>query len=240
MLHLDAGDLYDLSEAGRLLFADPERLRRWIRQHRIPGTEVDGELALPAAWVDAAAGRSPSDAETLKRYWLDRLAPAAPEARRPRKDTDALGDARLLTEDEAGRALFADPVRLRRLGTEGVLPSLLVDGRPRYDARLVQDMAEASEGRETPAAVAQRRDIVRHLSRYEYVSDLETDAPVRAVPTPPAKEEAVAAAPRAWSIPSDIRALASEPIAEEGETDGDESGSRLIRTEGFETADEDP
>ena len=61
MLHLDDVQLYDLSEAGRLLFKDPARLEREARLRKLPAVTVEQGLALPAPWVDAEAGVSAAD-----------------------------------------------------------------------------------------------------------------------------------------------------------------------------------
>jgi len=122
MLHLDDAQLYDLSEAGPLLFKDPVRLGREARIRAIPSARVGPALGLPAPWVDAEAGRSQADAISLATYWLGRLAPPAAGARKPVRSRTKLPVDLLLTPTEAAAALFATQPALERLGREGRLP----------------------------------------------------------------------------------------------------------------------
>lgn len=244
MLHVDADELYDLSEAGRILRVDPVRIRRWARTGKAPLVpRPQGGTALPRAWVDAETGLSPSDPEALLRFWRERLAPPAPHARRALRDVTQLTTRRLLSVEEASRGLHADAARIRRLDAEGVLPGLRVDGETRYDEALVALVAAGDE-----AGAEARRQDVADQARFEYVTDLTGGAAPPATQAPPAPAAAVAAAPRAWHLPEDIAAIESAPEEDPAEAESVESepvtsepvtGSRLIRTEGFETVDED-
>lgn len=238
MLHVDADELYDLSEAGRILRADPYRIRRWARTGGAPLVpRPRGRFALPRAWVDAAGGQSGSDPDALLGYWRERLAPPSVHARRTVRDLGELRLEPLLDAEEAGRRLHADLLRLRRLTAEGVLPALRIDGVPRYDALLVTRLAEGDE-----AGAAARREEVQEAARFEYATDLAAGATPPAPPPAPAPAEAVAAAPRAWHLPDDIASIESMPASadeEPAEAEPPSGDSRLIRTEGFETVDED-
>jgi len=141
MLPLDAAELYDLSEAARLLWVGPERIRRWIRLGRVPATRRETGLHLPRAWVDAACGQEATDEGAVRRYWLERLAPPRRAAGRPLRDRSKLETESLLTTAEAARRVFADEVRLERLAAEGALPALRLDGDTRYDETLVDLLA---------------------------------------------------------------------------------------------------
>ncbi len=236
MLPLDATELYDLPEAGRLLFADPARLRRWARQQRVPLYRGPGGDALPRAWVDAETGRTPTDADGLRRYWLERLAPPSPEAQRAQEDRERLPSERLLGESEAARSLFADAARLRRMAKEGSLPPLLVDGRVTYDGDLVQLAAEG-------ASLEARRAEVAAWGRFAYVTGLHAGAEPPPAIAKPAPAEAVAVAPHAWRIPKDVAEIHAPEIqalpASTPEEDPPAKG-RLLEADGFETIDEDP
>ena len=238
MLHVDADELYDLSEAGRILRADPVRIRRWARTGAAPLVpRSEGGAALPRAWVDAAGGRSGSDPEALLGYWRERLAPPSTHARRTLRDVTQLKVKALRTAEETARRLHADTARIRRLCAEGVLPSLRVDGEIRYDEVLVDLVARGDEA----GAAARRLELVE-AARFEYATDLTVGAVPPATRATPAPAEAVAAAPRAWHLPDDIAALDSLPSKEQAQGEPEEAppdGSRLIRTEGFETVDED-
>ena len=240
MLHVDADELYDLSEAGRILRADPVRIRRWARIGAAPLVpRPEGGPALPRAWVDAESGESGSDPAALLRYWCERLAPPSGHARRVLRDVTQLTLKSLLTAEETARRLHADAHRVRRLRAEGTLPGLKVDGAMRYDEALVSCLAEGDEA----GAEVRRREIAE-AARFEYATDLTVGAAPPPTQAPPAPPEAVAAAPRAWHLPDDIAALDSLPPGEAAESPAEEAeappeDSRLIRTEGFETVDED-
>lgn len=255
MLPLDAAELYDLSEAARLLWVGPGRIRRWIRIGKVPAVRRQAVWHLPRAWVDAACGREATDEEAVRRYWLERLAPPSREAARPLKDRTHLEAEALLTAGEVAPRVFADEARLARLAGDGTLPALRVDGATRYDAALVDLVAEAPEtqGAET------RRALVLAWARYEYATDLDRGAAPPPTATKAAPKEVTAAAPRAWRLPDDLRedladlppleagteAAEAPPAAEEpaetadASTDESTDGSRLIRADGFETVDED-
>ena len=237
MLHVDADELYDLSEAGRILRADPARIRRWARTGAAPLVPRPGGAAeLPRAWVDAAGGRSGSDPDALLGYWRERLAPPSAHARRALRDLARLEISPLLTAEEAGRRLYADAARIRRLGAEGVLPGLTVDGEVRFDEVLVDLITQGDE-----AGAAARRLEIADAARFEYATQLADGAAPPPTEAPPAPAEAVAAAPRAWHLPDDIAAIGSPPAQEEKAepSEAPPDGSRLIRTEGFETVDEE-
>lgn len=237
MLHLDDVQLYELSEAGPLLFRDPARLAREARIRRIPAARLGTDLGLPAPWVEAATGASAADPESVATYWLGRLAPPAPGARKPRRDRSRLPAESLVTPTEAARRLFATPPALERLDHEGRMPSLRVDGEVFYDGALIDRMA--AEDPDTDA-IESRRAEVRAWARYEYetapaptavapstvtpTSDPTTSEPSAATPA-----EEAPPAPAAFEIPAD---LGLEDI-DAGPT------SDLLDIEGFDTIDED-
>jgi hypothetical protein len=242
MLPLDATELYDLPEAARLLFADPARLRRWARQKRVPICRRPEGDGVPRAWVDAETGRVPTDAEAIRRYWLERLAPPSPEAQRAQEDRERLPADRLLDPEAAAREVYADRVRLRRLAEDGTLPALLVDGEVAYDAQLVELAAGAGDG--SASDLAARREEVARWSRLAYVTGLHAGAAPPPAIAKPAPRESTAVAPHAWRLPDDLGAEdAPEPDGdaerEAAETDTPE-GRRLLEADGFETVDEDP
>lgn len=240
MLQLDAVQLYDLSEAGRLLFRDPLRLRREARRLEIPSACAEQQLGLPAPWVEAESGASPADPEALKIYWLARLAPPSPDARRPLRARTRLPAETLLDAEEAAQRIFATPDALRRMDVEGVLPSLRVDGAVRYDAELTDLVARDDEGAEVRSAADARRGEILAWARFEYETAVEEKPPVQEdstpdfdavrTPAPEANTEVHASedAPAAYEIPTDLL----------GEIDT-LPPSRLIDVDGFDTIDED-
>lgn len=243
MLKSDAIDLFDLSEAGRLLFRDPARLAREARLRQIPATWVGERLALPVAWVEAEAGIQPVDPEAVRSYWIERLAPPSPDAHRATRERERLPVEELLTARDAARRVHADPLALRRLDLEGTLPSVRVDGVPHYDAQLTALVAEAEEStaEERRARTAQ----VRGWARFEYV----TVTPPGQTPRTPnsaggaarfevaesAPGEARVAEPGAFEIPTGLELDQIAPL-ESGPLD---PPSRLIEADGFDVVDED-
>jgi len=212
----DAPQLYDLPEAGRLLFKDPVRLERDIRRGRAPGTFRAGAWRLPAAWVTAASGHSEADAEALTLYWRTVLAPPSPDARRAERDAAALGGRSLIDAPEAARRLCVDARALDRLDREGVVPSLRVDGERRYDEVLVALEARAREGVDVGEELDGRRRDVESLRRHEYVSAPAPEAPrASVIPAPTAT---------AWRVP-------------DGLFDRSEA-SPLLEADGFDVVDE--
>jgi hypothetical protein len=235
MLRADATELYDLAEAGALLFADPARLRRLSEARRIPAAWVEEGLGLPVPWVEAEAGRSPEDPDALARYWLERLAPPAPEARRPVRDRASLAGLDLLTPSEAAARVCADPAALARMGSEGTLPALRVDGESRFDAALVALVAAEDGTPEAAAAADLRRSAVARLARFEYATGLSQGARPPATARREAPPAAAAVAPRAWTLPEDLVGPPAPPAGPPAEGPG-----RLIEAAGFEVAEEDP
>ncbi|MDJ0521133.1 MAG: hypothetical protein QNJ90_03565 [Planctomycetota bacterium] len=235
MLHLDDVQLYDLSEAGGLLFKDPARLAREARLRRLPATRVEAGLALPAPWVDAEAGVSDADPIALSTYWLARLAPPSANARRPRRSRESLEAAELLTPAEAARRLCATDAALARLDSDGTVPSLRVDDEVRYDAVLVDLVAREDEGEDVVAEAQERRTAVRAWARFEYGADETLPPPVaRPRPAAPAPEPTPLDedAPKAFEIPTDLG------LDDIGELD-EPPGPGLMEIDGFETVDED-
>jgi hypothetical protein len=232
MLHLDDVRLYELSEAGSLLFKGPAWLAREARQQAIPSARVGAALGLPAAWVEAEAGLSDSDPVSLGAYWRQRLAPPSAEARKPLRPRERLPAETLLEPQEAARRLCATPAALRHLEADGSLPALRVEGTVRYDGELVARIADADDGPEAAQAAEERRALVRDWARFEYASPAPMPAPAPAAPrTPPpasapTPEDAPADAPRAYEIPEDL-GFGDIPPA-----------SGLLEIEGFETHDE--
>ncbi len=249
MLQLDDVQLYDLSEAGGLLFKDPARLTREARQQAIPSARLPEGVALPAPWVEAEAGVSNADAISLCSYWLARLAPPSREARRPRRELDRLEAGELIDAAEAARRLCATPSALERLDREGVVPSLRVEDAVRYDAVLVdlvagEDDGDAEDLGAARAATEARRALVRGWARFEYgVVNLPPPAPIPVrMPTPtpsettdaePALSEPATDAPKAFEIPTDLGLDAIDDMLEEAPP------STLMEIDGFETVDED-
>lgn len=187
-------------------------------------------MAFPRAWVDAASGASAADADGLATYWRERLAPPPPEATRPLKDRAALEAETLLEADDAARRIAADERYLRRLAQEGVLPALRVDGGVRFDAGLTDLVA--AEAQADASRLASRRDQVAQWTRFEYASGLDAGAAPPPSTTRPAAAPTVAAAPRAWHLPTDLGEDLPEPTPQH-EREG------LAAAEGFETVDED-
>jgi len=267
MLHLDDVQLYDLSEAGALLFSDPARLTRLARLRRVPSALVEADLGLPSPWVEAESGRSGADPESLRGYWLERLAPPAPDVRRPRRDLARLPAESLLTADEAAARLYATAQALQRLTQDGTLPALRVEGAVRYDAALVDLVARADDGDEdgeaASAAAGARRAEVRSWARFEY--DGSTPEPPAASPAGAPRFEFPAAvrgakggsnfgesgspdpdppAPGAWQIPDDLGVQGIAPLeetgpGEAGQPEEAKPPSTLIDVDGFDTIDED-
>jgi len=246
MLHRDDVQLYDLPEAGGLLFKDPARLEREARLRKVPATWIDAGLALPAPWVDAAAGLSAADPEALASYWLARLAPPARTARKPRRPLEKLEVRGLLEPAEAARRLCATPTALARLDLDGTVPSLRVEDEIRYDATLVDLVARAEDGEsacgeDVRAAAEARRAEVRAWARFEYgVAEAAPPPPASfraSAPTPAPRLEAAPEAtdaPKAFEIPAD---LGLESIEDFPQSPG--PSSDLMQIEGFETVDED-
>jgi hypothetical protein len=238
MLQLDDVQLYDLSEAGALLFSDPARLRRQARLQQVPSARVDREIGLPAPWVEAESGRSGADPVSLRTYWLGRLAPPAGDARRPVRGRDRLPRPELLDPDETARRLHATARALRRLTADGTLPGLRVDGALCFDAELVDLVARQDEDAAAREAAAGVRALLCELARFEYRSETEP-APESPAAAPaafsfPSAEPAAPATPGpgADQIPDDLGMDAIEPLDER-------PPSTLIDVDGFETIDED-
>lgn len=233
MLHLDDVQLYELSEAGPLLFRDPARLAREARIRVIPSARIGSALGLPKAWVEAEVGTSGADPASVASYWLGRLAPPAPGARKPRRDRARLEADTLLEGAEAAERLFATRRALERLDREGRMPSLRVDGEVRYDATLVDLMAAEADD---PAAANARRELVRAWARFEYETAAAAKPPVPTVaeplpnppegaPTLPDETPPLDPAPAAFEIPEDLGL--------------DDIESDLLDIDGFDTVDED-
>lgn len=240
MLKSDAIDLFDLSEAGRLLFRDPVRLAREARQRRVPATWIGDRLAFPVAWVEAEAGVSAMDPEALRTYWLERLAPASPDARRAVRERERLPATSLLTAAEAARRVCADARALRRLDLEGTLPSIRVDGVPHYDEELTALVAQEGAGEDVDDALRARTAAVRGWARFEYatVARRQGDRTVPLEPRFSTDPEATASPPeaaRAFEIPSDLGLDAIDPLA----PDAPEPPPRIIEADGFDVVDED-
>ena len=241
MLQLDDVQLYELSEAGALLFSDPARLARRARLRQIPAARVAARIGLPAPWVEAECGRSGADPASLSGYWLERLAPPAADARRPRRARERLPAEALLTADETAARVCATAPALRRLTEDGTLPALRVEGELRYDAALVDLVATEDDA----DAAAERRALVREWARFEYETVLAPPAPAPlppaalpqppTFPSPPATEPAEPATPSpgAYEIPEDLAMDDIEPLPI------DAPKSDLIDVDGFETIDED-
>jgi hypothetical protein len=246
MLTVDASQFYDLPEAARLLWADPARLAREAALRAVPAARHEGSWVLPKPWVEAESGREPTDADALKAFWLERLAPPSFAARRTLRPRSRLPAERLLSPDEAARALFCDPARLERLDADGTLPALRVDGAPRFDADLIAALlAEESDGPSGGPATAARRALVLEWAHAEYTTaegslpradptlplrrseDLRPPRPGigRAAPEPlrPPPSDA----PKAYELPPD---LAPPPRSRP---------SDLSKADGFETVDEE-
>lgn len=216
MHHLDDVQLYDLSEAGRLLYRDPVRLIREARHRRVPSARIPSEgpegLGFPAAWVDAMAGTRAEDPEALREKWLARLAPPSPDAHRAARSREDLPVDTLLTPDEAARHLCASVAALQRLDEAGVVPSLRVDGARHYDAEIIEALARRAAGESVDEeSLAARHAQLRSWIRFEYRS--------AEAPTADAAEEPA--------------------TTESEETPTPPKPSRLIRAEGFETVDDD-
>ncbi|MDJ0975600.1 MAG: hypothetical protein QNJ98_14150 [Planctomycetota bacterium] len=240
MLKSDAIDLFDLSEAGRLLFRDPVRLAREARLRRVPATWIGDALAFPVAWVEAEAGVSAVDPEALRSYWLERLAPPSPDARRAVRERERLPATALLPAAEAARRIFADPRALRRLDQDGTLPSVRVDGVPHYDEVLTALVAKRGEGEDVDDALRARTAQVRDWARFEYatVARREGDRTVPVEPRFGSGTPAASDAPsevRAFEIPSDLGLDTIAPLPPES----DEPPPRIIEADGFDVVDED-
>ncbi len=250
MLKSDAIDLFDLSEAGRLLFRDPVRLAREARLRQIPATWIGDRLAFPVAWVEAEAGVSAVDPAALRSYWLERLAPPSPGAHRARRERERLPAEVLLTAAEAARRVCADPRALRRLDTDGTLPSLRVDGVPHYDEVLTELVTRHGDGEDVEDALRARQAEVRGWTRFEYATVARqagdgTVAQDQSITEPrfaesPSSGTPVSTRPRtddaaAFEIPSDLGLDAIEPLPPEDAP----PPSRLIEADGFDVVDED-
>ncbi len=249
MLSLDDAQLYDLSEAGPLLFKDPIRLGREARIRLIPSAQVGPLLGLPAPWVDAESGKSNADAISLASYWLGRLAPPAAGARKPVRARSKLPCDTLLSPGDAARALFATPPALERLEREGRMPAIRVDDDVCYDAALVELMSAGAGA----TALESRRAEVRGWARYEYRTTAEAEAPPPAAAWP-APAAPASPSPGAWT-PGDSDAPMAEPSTPESDeatvaaSDPEsalpeaprafEMPSDLLEIDGFETVDED-
>ncbi len=233
MLPVDASALYDLPEAARLLLEDPTRLGRLARRRRIPSIQGPEGLRFPRNWVDARVGTEPADADALAAYWLERLAPAEPDAARPSRDRRGLPAPALLDVAETCRRLTADEAFLRRLDAEGELPGLLVDGRLCYDAELVELLSTADD-EEGMREADRRRAGVLAWARHAWVTGLDEGAPPPPARTRPAPKKALGAAPRAWQLPEDLTGGESPPPDGEGTT-----RDRLIEADGYDTLDEE-
>ncbi|MFV1959768.1 MAG: hypothetical protein ACC662_10195 [Planctomycetota bacterium] len=238
MLPLDDTALYDLADAGRLLFCDAHWLRRRARRRLLPFTFHRERMVLPRDWVEAEAGIAPLDAEALRGYWLSRLAPPAPGAARPRRDRRHLPCDEVLSAKEAARRVTADPLPLEALDAEGVLPPLRVDGQTAYDAELVALVAREDEDPEVAPRADARRAAVKTWARYEYVTDLDEGRAPPPATTRADPAEAIAAAPRAWHIPEDLAALPAEETTGPSVPSAEEP-PHLIEADGFETVDEE-
>lgn len=245
MRTLDATPFYDLPEAGRLLWADPVRLAREAGLGRVPAARTAEGWALPKAWVDAEAGLEPTDAEALRTYWLARLAPPSRAARRASRPRERLPVERLLTSEEAARRLWCDAARLERLDADGTLPCLRVDGRPCYDAVLVDLLAAEAQGPAEQAEAAQRVEVrraeVRRWAQAEYTTAepgaaVPQAAPVAGPPAPhrPAPSEDAGPVDGQPDAPASAPAPTAPPMPEAYRLPAD-----LARAEGFETRDED-
>ena len=237
MLTVDASQFYDLPKAARLLWADPARLAREAALRAAPAARHEGAWVLPNPWVEAESGREPADADALKAFWLERLAPPSFAARRTLRPRSRLPAERLLSPDEAARALFCDPARLDRLDADGTLPALRIDGSPRFDADLIEALvAEESDGPSGGATSAARRALVLEWARAEYTT-AEGSLP-RADPTLPLRRSEDlrpprpphSDAPKAYELPPDLA-----PPAPPSRT----RPSDLSKADGFETVDED-
>lgn len=254
MRHLDATELYDLSEAGKALLRDPARLRREIRLGRIPAVWLpDGaeaaSWALPVAWVDAESGESALDPEALRTYWLERFQPPSAAGARPAKAREAVEGRALLPREEAARRLFCDAKALLRLERDGTLVTLRIEDEVRHDEALVDALAgEAVD----PATLDAMRAELKELARFDYVQ-ADDAAPVSVPwrkPDPkPADAQAPrsrpeAAAPRAYQIPDALfeageaaegGSAETEPTRREGPPQGD----GLIQADGYDVIDEE-
>lgn len=249
MTHRATTELYDLSEAGRRLFRGPRTLQRAIRQRRFPGVCVGGAWALPRAWVDAESGQTAVDAEALRVYWTQRLAPPSPEAHRARRGAERLAGRKLLSEAEAGARLCCTPTALRRMAADGTLPSLRLDGITRYDARLVDLLARSQDESAECAELATERSAVEQLSACEYV----TQAPEPLEPHAQPAQSQAGGSPGRTGSPNQERpatkpadgpdttsfAPGPAPAAYAIPEELFEATPRLIQAEGFETVDED-
>lgn len=242
MLQLDDVQLYDLSEAGDLLFKDPARLAREARLRKVPSARLEAGLALPAPWVEAEAGVSDADPIALSSYWLARLAPPSPTARKPRRPLERLPAEALLEPADAADRLCATPAALARLDLDGSVPSLRVDDAVKYDAALIDLVAREGDGEDVAAEAEARRSEVRAWARFEYgVLDAPLPPPTTfrapAARPQPEAEESVADAPKAFEIPKDLGLEAIDAIdADQPEA---KPSSDLMEIEGFETVDED-
>ena len=221
MPHLDAPQRYDLSDASRALHADPKRLIRQARTRQIPALWQDGGWVFPAAWVDAAAGRAPTDEPSIRAYWLERLSPPSSKARRATRNTTKLRGQvdfdRLLRKEEVCRRLYVDRAALERLTRTGILPPLRVNGHRHYDGTLIDLLARRAEGEPVPTAdIDARIEALQRLARFEYRDEAGIPEPTP-LPSParenetPEQEDTAAvpsapdpSQPAAYQIPDDL------------------------------------
>ena len=248
MFKLDAIELLDLSEAGAMLLRDPARLEREIRLGRIPAARVAGQVAIPVPWAESAAGIAPTDEESVRTYWLARLAPPSAAGHRPLRERSRLDIGELLDGDEAARRLYAHPDVLSRLMQEGTLPALKIDGALRFDAGLVDLLARKGDGEEAGAELAERHALVSDHARFDYETGegSEVTPPVQvqtarteAAATPETLTEAALRVPRPDAPPQPASGAAKAYELPEDLLAGIDPPSTLIEADGFETIDED-
>ena len=263
MYQLDDVQLYDLSEAGRLLFRDPVRLAREARARKIPSALIPEGLGLPVPWVDALAGTRPEDPEAARYVWLRRLAPPSPDAHRASRPREALPMQATIPAASAAERLLATPAALERMDGTGELPSLRVDGSRHYDPVLVELLASVAAGDDVDLTKLERRRAeCRALARFEYrshpsatraeeqVGRVTPPSDPILVTVPPAvspKEgsDTTAHAPDSQDAAALDEAKAHTPSAEavsaedQAPSTPEPKPARLIRAEGFETVDDD-
>ncbi len=190
MPHLDAPQRYDLADASEALHCDPKRLIRQARSRQIPALWQDGAWVFPAAWVDAASGRAPTDESSIRTYWLERLSPPSSKARRATRDTSKLTGHvdvdRLLRKEAVRQRLYVDAAALERLTKTGLLPTLRVNGDRHYDAELVDLLARRAAGETIPRGLIDERVAkLRELARFEYRDGAGIPTPTYSVPDQP-------------------------------------------------------